>query len=111
MVAGLGERGVGVGAEQNRVGAVDADEPQLTQALGNGIRVLAHIGRERLNRIASPPTDAPDAGSGIAIEYGAILGKGDRARGVLRGLPVRVVRATIDVVDRLAVQLERKTQL
>ena len=45
VIAGLGERGVGVGAEQHRVGAVDADEPQLAQALRNGFRVLSHIVR------------------------------------------------------------------
>ena len=50
-------------------------------------------------------------GGGIALEYGAVLGKGDLARGVLRRLPVRVIRATLDVVDRLAIQLERNTQL
>jgi len=44
LVAGLGECGVGVGTEQHRVGAIDPDETQLAQALGNCIRVCAHIG-------------------------------------------------------------------
>ena len=48
---------------------------------------------------------------GIAVENGAVLGKGDLSRGVLGRLPVRVVRAALDVVDRLAIQLERNTQL
>src|SRR5271157_1884034 len=111
VVADLGECGVGVGAEQHRVGAVDTDETQPAQALGNGFRVLAHVGGERHDRIAGPLTDASNAGGSVALEYGVILGKGDQSRSVLRRLPVRVVRATINVVDRLAIQLERNTQL
>ena len=111
VIAGLGQRGIGVGTEQHRVGTVDADEPQLAQALGDGIRILAHIAGQRHLRIAGSLPDAHDSGSGIALEYGAVLGKSELARGVLRRLPVRVVRATLDVVDRLALQFERNTQL
>jgi hypothetical protein len=56
--------------------------------LGNGFRVRAHVGGKRHRRIAAPLTDALDAGSGITFEHGAVLGKGELARGVLRGLPV-----------------------
>src|SRR4029077_16806137 len=38
---------------------------------------------------------------------GAILGVGNLLRGVLRWLPVGIVRAALDVVDLLAVELER----
>src|SRR6202043_3784651 len=58
-----------------------------------------------------PLADARDACGRIALEDGAILGKGDLSRGVLRRLPVRVVRATGDVLNRLTIQLERNTQL
>ncbi len=43
----------------------------------------------------------------IAFEDGAILGVSDLLRGVLRRLPVGIVRAALDVVDLLAVELER----
>src|SRR6202044_4219333 len=92
-VAGLGQCGVGVGAEQHRVGAVDADEAQAAQALGNGIGVLTYVGGKRHDWIAGPLADSPDAGGGIPLEYGGVLGKGDLSRGVRRPLPVRVVRA------------------
>ena len=59
--------------------------------------------------IAGPLADASNASGGIPVEYGGVLGKGDLSRGVLRGLPVRVVRATIDVVDTFAIQFERNT--
>ena len=48
---------------------------------------------------------------GIAVENGAVLGKGDLSRGVLGRLPVRVIRAALHIVDRLAIQLEWNTQL
>ena len=99
VVAGLGKRGVGFGAEQHRVGPVDADETQLAQALGDGFRVLADVGGERHDRIAGALTDASNAGGGITVKYGAVLGKGDLSRGILRRLPVGVVRAALDVVD------------
>ena len=46
VVAGLGQRGVGIGAQQHRIGTVDADQPQLAQGLGDGVGVVAHIGRQ-----------------------------------------------------------------
>src|ERR1700730_1999399 len=111
VIAGLSERGVGVSAEQHRVRAVDTNQTQLAQTSGNGFRILAHVGGECHDRGASPLTDASNTGSCVALEYGAVLGEGDLSRGVFRRLPVRVVGATIDVVDPLAIQLERNTQL
>ena len=55
-------------------------------------------------------TDAADAGGGVALENGPILGKGHPPRGVLGRLPVRVVGAALDVVDLLAIELERNAQ-
>ena len=52
-----------------------------------------------------------DARRGIAFEDRAILGIGDLLRGVLRRLPVRVVRAPLDVVDLLAIELEGDPEL
>ena len=48
---------------------------------------------------------------GVALEDRAVLGEGDLSRGVLRRLPVRVIGAALDVVDRLAIELERDAQL
>ena len=50
-------------------------------------------------------------GGGVALEDGAVLGEGDLARGVLHRLPVRILGAALDVVDRLAIELERHAQL
>src|ERR1700688_4781267 len=75
MVADLGERCVGVRTKKHGVWAVDTDETQLTQPLGNGFRILANVGGERHDRIAGSLANAADAGGGIAIEYGGILGK------------------------------------
>src|ERR1700722_11659278 len=111
VIAGFGERGVGVGAEQHGVGAVDTDEAQPAQALGNCIRVFPHVAGQRHDGIACSFSNASDAGGGIALEYGGVLGKGDLPRGVLRRLPVRVVGAALDVIDGMAIQVERNTQL
>src|SRR5208283_118534 len=109
VVTGFGERGVGVGAEEHRVRAVDPDETQLAQALSDGIGVLANVGGKRLDGIAGALADAPNAGGGIPVEYGGVLGEGDLSRGVLCGLPIGVVRASINVVDTFAIQFERNT--
>ena len=60
--------------------------------------------------IAGPLTNSHDTSRGVALEHSSVLGKRDFARGILRRLPVGVVRTTIDVVDRLALQLERHAQ-
>ena len=61
-------------------------------------------------RVAGSLADAHNAGGGIALEHGAILGKCELARRVLRRLPVGVVRAALHIVNRLAAQLERNAQ-
>ena len=43
----------------------------------------------------------------IALEDRAILGEGDLSRGILGRLPIRIVGAALDVVDRLAIEFER----
>jgi len=109
VVASFGECGVGVGAEEHRVGAIDPDETQLAQALSYGIGVLANVGGKRLDGIAGALADAPNAGGGIPVEYGGVLGKGDLSRGVLGRLLVGVVRAPINIVDTFAIQFEWNT--
>ena len=47
---------------------------------------------------------------GIAVEDGAIFSKGQPSRRVLQGLPVRVVRAALHVVNLLAIEIERNAQ-
>ena len=64
MVAGFGECGVSVGAEEHRVGAIHPDQAQLAQALSDGIRVLANVGGKRLDGIIGALADAPNAGGG-----------------------------------------------
>jgi len=47
----------------------------------------------------------------VTLEDRAVFGEGDLARRVLRRLPVRVIGAALDVVDRLAIEFERDAQL
>src|SRR5579863_10040086 len=110
IVDGLGEGGIRVGAEQDGIGSVDADETKLAQRLRDRIRILTHVGRQRHDRIAGPLPHATDARGRVAFENGPVLGIGDFLRRVLRGLPVRVVRAPFDVVDLLAIELEGDSQ-
>ena len=51
-----------------------------------------------------------DAARLVALEHGAVLGEGDALGGILHRLPVRVVGATLHVVDLLAIQFERDAQ-
>ncbi len=46
----------------------------------------------------------------VAFEDRAILGEGELPRRVLHWLPIRVLRAPLDVVDRLPIQFERRDQ-
>ncbi len=79
--------------------------------MSDGIGVLANVGGKRLDGIAGALADAPNAGGGIPVEYSDVLGKGDLSRGVLCRLPIGVVRAPIDIVDRFAIQFERNTPI
>src|ERR1700732_3331208 len=83
VVSGLGDGCVLVGAEQHRVRTVDADETQLTERVGDRVRVVARVGGQRLDRVAGPLADALNAARGIALENRTVLGKGDLLRGVL----------------------------
>src|SRR5215467_10305247 len=79
--------------------------------MGDGVGVVAHIGGERLDRVAGSLTNALNATGGIALENRPVFCKGDRFGRVLCRLPVRVVGAALDVVDHLAVEFERNAQL
>src|SRR5882757_4682799 len=79
--------------------------------MGDSVGIVAHVGRQILYRVAGALPDTLDAARGIAVEDRAVLGKGYLFGGVLRRLPVRIVGAAFHVVDHLAVQLERHTQL
>ena len=104
VMAGFSECGIGLGSKQDSIRAIDADEPQLAQGVSNGVRVLANVGRKGHFRIACPLTNSHDAGCRIAVKNRAVLGKGDLASGVFRRLPIRVVGAAFDIVDRLAIE-------
>src|SRR6516162_2764034 len=106
VISRLGEGGVGIGAQQYRVGSIDAGKTQLVDRVGYRVGVLAHVGGQRLDRVAGSLADALDAACGIAIEDRTILGKGDRFCRVLCWLPVRVIGAPFDVVDHLAVEVK-----
>ena len=60
VIAGFGEGGVFIGSEQDRVGAVDADEAQLAQRVGDRIGIIAHIGGKRVDWIAGAFANALD---------------------------------------------------
>src|SRR5262249_21267766 len=109
-VAGFGERRIGIGAEQDRIRPVDAGEPQLAQGLRDGVGILSYVGGERHDRMAGPLPDAADARRPLALEDGAVLGVGYLLRRILRRLPVRVLRTAFNVVDLLAIELERDAQ-
>ena len=110
VVPRFAERGVGVSAQQHGVGSVDAHESQLAHGLRDGVGVVADRSREGHHRVAGPLADAFDPRRGIAVEDGAIFRKGQPPRGVLQGLPVRVVRAALHVIDLLAIEIERNAQ-
>src|SRR5580700_4370349 len=110
-VARLAKRRIGVGAEQHRVGAVDADKAQLADRLGDGVGIFAHIGWKSHYRIAGPLAYAADPARGVAVEDGAVFRKGDQTCRVLRGLPVRVIGSALHVVDLLPIKIKRHAQL
>src|SRR5579862_193007 len=110
LIARFGERSVGVRPEQNRVGAVDSDKAQPAQSLSDRVRIFSDVARERHLRIAGSLPDANNPGGVVAFENGSIFGESELPCSVLCGLPVGIVRATIDVVDGLARQFERNAQ-
>src|ERR1700719_3560531 len=88
-----------------------AGEPQLSERLRDGVRVGADVGRKRHHRIAGALADAADAGGGIAFEDSAVFGEGQKLCRIFGGLPIRIVGATLHVVDLLAIELERNAEL
>ena len=111
VIAGFGKFGISIGAEQDGVGAVDADETQLAQGLRKGFRILAHVGGKRFLGITGALADPDDSSGGVAFENGAVFGKRELACRVLCGLPIGVICAAFDVVNHLAIELERNAEL
>src|SRR5215469_8498925 len=111
IVAGFGEFGVSAGAEENGIRAVDTDKAQLAKGLGEGFRVLAHVGGQRFPGIAGALPDADDSGGVETFENGAVFSEGELTRGVLCRLPIGIVGAAFHIVNHLAVKLEGNTQL
>ena len=71
---------------------------------------VAHVGRESHHGIAGSLADAPDACGSVSVEDGPIFSKRQQSRGIFCGLPVRVVRATLHVIDLLPIEIERHAQ-
>src|SRR5262249_14312868 len=111
VIAGLADRGVGIGAERHRVRAVDARYAQLAERRGDRGRVLADVGGQAHRRVAGSLADAVGAGRRVALEDRAVFGEGYLPGRVLDRLPVGVLRPSFDVVDLLAAQRERRAQL
>src|SRR6185312_2666989 len=84
---------------------------QLAERVRDDVGIGAHVGGKGQDRITGALTDAADAGCGIPVEDGPILGKGQDLRGILGGLPVGIVGAALDIVDLLAIELEGHAQL
>jgi hypothetical protein len=83
----------------------------LTQGLREGFRILADIGGERFTGIAGALADAYDSSGGIALEDGAVFSECELSRSVLCGLPIGVVCAALNIVDHLAIEIERNAEL
>ena len=111
VISGFAQSRIGIGAQQDGVGTIDADETQLTEPLGDGVRVVADVGRKRHDRIAGSLADAGDARSRITFEDRPVLREGQKSRGILGGLPIQIVGAAFHVIDLLAVNVERDPEL
>ena len=82
----------------------------MTERLGNDVGVGACVGRKGHDRIAGSLADAADARGGIALEDRSVICKGQEPCGIFRGLPIRIVGATLHVVDLLAIEFERNAE-
>lgn len=111
VVAGLADLGVGVGAQQHRIRAVHPRHPQLAQRLRDRRRVVLGVGGQDHRRVAGPLADALDFRGRVTLDNGAVLGERNLLSGVLDRLPVGVLRSPRHVIDLLAAQGERRTQL
>src|SRR6202007_1411225 len=83
VVSGFGDSGVFIGAQQYRIGSVDTKQAQLAQSMGDGVRIVAPVGRQGFDRVAGPLADALNATRRIALEDRAVFGEGDLFDGVL----------------------------
>jgi EmrB/QacA subfamily drug resistance transporter len=111
VVAGLADLGIGVGAQQHRIRAVHARHPQLAQRLRDRRRVVLGVGGQDHRRVARPLAYALDVGGRVTLDNGAVLGERNLLGGVLDRLPVGVLGSPRHVIDLLAAQGERRTQL
>src|SRR6185437_8105541 len=105
------DRGVGLAAQQERVGTVDARQPQLAHRLRDRSGIAVHVGWKRQHRVAAAQAHTLDPGGRVPLENRTIFREGDLARCLLEWVPVRIIGATLDVVDRLAREFERNAQL
>ena len=101
VIAGLCERRILTGSEQNRVRPIYTHKAQLAQCLGHCIRIITHIRRERDDWVAGAFSNALDIGLGVSVEDGPVFGKGKFLRSVFRRLPIGVVRSALNVIDCL----------
>jgi hypothetical protein len=83
----------------------------LTKGLRKGFWILADVSGKKLFGITGTLSDPNDSSGGVAFENGAILGESEFARSILRGLPIRVICTTLDVVNHLAIELEWNSEL
>src|SRR5215472_9922524 len=74
VVSGFGNGGIGVGAQQHRVRAIDTYQTQHTDGVSDGVGVIAYVGGQRLDRVAGTLANALNTAGGIAREDRAILG-------------------------------------
>src|SRR5262249_12479247 len=102
---------IGTGAQQPRIGPMAADQAKRVQGWWDGIGIVADVSWERQDRVAGTLPDAADARRGIALEDGAVFSIGYLLCGVLRRLPVGVVRAPLHVINLLTIKVERHAQL
>jgi hypothetical protein len=111
VITRLGKFGISIGAEQDRVRAVDTHETQLAQCLRKGFWILANVSGKWLFGITGALPDPYDSSGGVAFEDGAVFGKGQLPRSVLCGLPIRVICTAFYVVHHLTLKLKRHAQL
>src|SRR5262245_33535101 len=111
VIARFGESGVLLGAKNRYVRAIDAGESQFTQCFDDRVRVGTYIGGQRDARIAGPLTNAFDSRRRIAVEDGPVLRESNVSGGVFRRLPICVGRTALNIVDHLAIELERSAKL
>src|ERR1700746_3712036 len=75
VVSGFRDRGIRVGAQQDGIWSVDSNQTKHTDGVGDGIGVIADVGRKRLDCVAGALADALNTAGRIAREDRAILGE------------------------------------